>query len=840
MTLGNMAVGVTDFTTLCYWTSIQRELLKLCPFSVNPPTGISRDPSAPENRYSPIFSLGPCDDELCHIFVLSYESKIDERHTNAVIEWREQHPATIFFIVAMDVLRSTFSFSTQKSKIEGALASIIGGCSVCVVRYFNDYGTCADADIKQLRGVLKSSSGFGYSHRIATLEATIQLMDQSSPDFAKTVSRLAYLYWSFGFYQAAKSFYRKLMETRGLPLWPGAPLFLDVLGPMEPTYASTYEIIGAAFSGILKCHPHDWTQQGDTLLAMFPLLLANAQTPEHVAFARAYIRDLSLRFCRQVEADPALARTFGLIACMEAVRLGRIEYDRSAPFLARLPPNLLGRVDVQELAGRVFEGLPRHQALARYVAFEVLAANGDGPGARAALERTAFDGAKHWLIESMALEYMFGTDMEKEQVAPVLVSSRTSDAIRSDAVAFLAQTDGSLEPQISLHARIFAEDFVRQHELFDVVLFAVAVEIPAFMVGMKVVVVMYLFNGEAGDENNLTAKQQEIVLEKNMILRAEIECLFIGVFDTSHVTFQLSENFQLIWTYGLSVPLTVRESQHPISFDLKMPCFLATGTTQSGVFVVDNVDTSISELTIFFNMAGLSEIRIGTDHFEAKEQVVVDKIEKTLECLLIFQIPAAEDDSVTVAISILRADGTEVRRSESFQLPATTRVPIRLVNQSELFQHFHLTNPFPVGFTFTVGDRAHEVRPYATYSFIREASSSPLRLAIVEEGWEDFPVEIVTPSFMTDAMTVQLTYQQDWIAGTPQMVTADPPAFPVDDRDSDWIIVPQDKEGVVHLAIPKCPGLLRFPAFQVNHLACLTSPESVRVEFCDYPPFVPI
>jgi hypothetical protein len=93
----------------------------------------------------------------------------------------------------------------------------------------------------------------------------------------------------------------------------------------------------------------DSAQQGDTLLAMFPLILAHARTPEQVAFTHAYIRDLSLPFCRLVEAEPALARKFVLIACKETIKLGRVKYDKEAPFL---PPQCLGHVDVQELTGR--------------------------------------------------------------------------------------------------------------------------------------------------------------------------------------------------------------------------------------------------------------------------------------------------------------------------------------------------------------------------------------------------------------------------------------------------------------------------------------------------------
>jgi hypothetical protein len=72
-----------------------------------------------------------------------------------------------------------------------------------------------------------------------------------------------------------------------------------------------------------------------------------------------------------------------LISCMEMIKLGRVEYDKEAPFLALLPPQYLGHVDVQKLTGRVFEELRHHQDLARHVLFEALAETGDLAGARA-------------------------------------------------------------------------------------------------------------------------------------------------------------------------------------------------------------------------------------------------------------------------------------------------------------------------------------------------------------------------------------------------------------------------------------------------------------------------
>jgi hypothetical protein len=276
-----------------------------------------------------------------------------------------------------------------------------------------------------------------------------------------------------------------------------------------------------------------------------------------------------------------------------------------------------------------------------------------------------------------------------------------------------------------------------------------------------------------------------------------------------------------------------------MSFDLKMPCFLVEGALQGAVFIIDHADCSIAELSFYFTMTGLQEVRYSDVVFPGDAAVTIDKIVPRMELFLVYKSPAVEDDTVSVTISILKANGRETRRAETFETPPKEKMGIRLVNQTERFQQFQMLNPFPVAFSFRLGERNRVMQPNSNYSFLREASPDPLTLTLVEDGWEEFPVTIVATSFHTNTLIVELRWDEgDWVAGDAKFVEANPPSFAVENRD--WIVVSQDPTGIRHLFIPKRPGVLGLPAFQVGQQACPTNPKTARVFACDCPPFVPL
>jgi hypothetical protein len=129
----------------------------------------------------------------------------------------------------------------------------------------------------------------------------------------------------------------------------------------------------------------------------------------------------------------------------------------------------------------------------------------------------------------------------------------------------------------------------------------------------------------------------------------------------------------------------------------------------------------------------------------------------------------------------------------------------------------------------------------STVSLLREFTTEPLALAFREDSWEEFAVEVITSPFKSHTMAVTLGFELDeWMEGVPQIVTADPQSFPVFDQvdDADWTICRLDVRGRRHLFVPKHPGLLRMPKFQVGERACHTSPPEVRILPSDCPAFV--
>jgi hypothetical protein len=359
---------------------------------------------------------------------------------------------------------------------------------------------------------------------------------------------------------------------------------------------------------------------------------------------------------------------------------------------------------------------------------------------------------------------------------------------------------------------------------------------PQFLVGLPAIIRATIGSSGEGGEVALQTDPAEYVVSKAMDLQGSGACRLIGDFDSMCLQV-LVAGLQLVWAFQLPIPLQVCEARDPISFDLKMPCFLAAGAVQAAVFIVDHADPSIVELSVGFSMSGLREIRFGDAVFEAGQTVTVDQVPHRMVFLLVFRLTGPGDDSVSVTISMVKSGGQQSQLTDVFEAPPKVKMPVRLQRQSERCQQFMICNPFPVGFSFSSNGRPNRVRPNASYSFLRPASPAPLRLTLAEDGWEDFPVEVVATDFLTGGVVVALTVEPgEWTAGSPQLVRVNPPSFTVPNKD--WVVIPQDMRGETHLFIPRRPGVLEMPDFQIGQQTCTTEPRTALVNVCDCPPFV--
>jgi hypothetical protein len=111
----------------------------------------------------------------------------------------------------------------------------------------------------------------------------------------------------------------------------------------------------------------------------------------------------------------------------------------------------------------------------------------------------------------------------------------------------------------------------------------------------------------------------------------------------------------------------------------------------------------------------------------------------------------------------------------------------------------------------------------------------PLEIAIAEEGWEEFPVTVAVASLSPETPTVLLDVGEDeWAAGDPRAVRTSPTSLAL--PDTNWIAGPHKTE--TWLLIPKRPGVLKSPDFQVGHRICGTVPRTVHIVACPCSPLV--
>jgi hypothetical protein len=109
----------------------------------------------------------------------------------------------------------------------------------------------------------------------------------------------------------------------------------------------------------------------------------------------------------------------------------------------------------------------------------------------------------------------------------------------------------------------------------------------------------------------------------------------------------------------------------------------------------------------------------------------------------------------------------------------------------------------------------------------------------MEEKWEEFPVIIKTSRFDTAPPIIVISFDDSqWFSGIPRFVTLNPPGQPLPTLDSDWIVLPRDILGKDYLFIPKRPGILRIPSFQITHQTCQTHPSYVTIIRHDFPPYI--
>jgi hypothetical protein len=235
-------------------------------------------------------------------------------------------------------------------------------------------------------------------------------------------------------------------------------------------------------------------------------------------------------------------------------------------------------------------------------------------------------------------------------------------------------------------------------------------------------------------------------------------------------------------------------------------------------------------------MPGLKEIRYCGKVFEESEKVTIHRILRRMEVLLIYEVVMIDDISVTVVISMMRESFT--RKVQVFQAPPIGKLGIVLVNESNHFQQFLMTNNFFARFSFICDGRKHRIRPNSKYCFLRKGNGS-LSLAVTEDDWEDFPIFIEADCFESQIPVVEVYFGcGEWMSGDARIVRIDRIGCALSDQN--WIIVGPQIRGDLWVLIPKHPGVLKFPDFEIGQQICQIVPRTVKILPCECPPFIPL
>ena len=852
------------------WKSIQSSLIREGPLSINLQLNIeSDDLNCP--FFSPEFVKSESPDALCHLFVIGYDSKFDKNQTTEINIWRSKNPGTAFLVLILVIAKSQWSFTSQRSRIESQFLSAVPTSRIVIAKYIIDDKLIPESDLKMIHTSLANLIQISNQDRISTLQQQMEKLKIGSKEYIQTASELAALYHTFGFLSASKDLYLNLIQSQmDLPFWTNAPMNYDIrrLGS-KIAFESGFDVVASSIHGIVRSllQKNDILQLSDYISLCFSVALQNAESPEQKIFCRQWIHYTAVNICDMIENGSSaegkekILNSFSMIALSQMLHLldyDKLGYDFKSPFLQNVSKeneslfdeSLKNQLFLSEMTRAKNASIesPQHLAYISSVFFDFFFKKGDIKGALASIANTSLDPSvnkqfRKSYIDSHVLEQLFTLDdYHTEEIATILLSSKASDKGKLDALKFLSTLEVEVNPQFSIFPCFHSPYFFEKHNLLEQVSFKLSYKLPNWMCGLEVMQWVQLSSLNLSDDYSILSEMKKITLDSKMQFESSITCNCVGVFDVMYLVFQYGSVF-LVWDIPIPHALEVIEKNVPPSFDLLMPCMIAKGYLQSGIFTVENLDVSALEITFYFEMDGLEEIMYTNhngeiQHFQPNSNITIKKFESAVKLILLYRIK--DENIVGVNFSILERDGNISTITQQFTVPISGAFNIRLFKQTTKFQQFQIVNVFQQTFSFDFEGKHHIIPPHTLYSILREASDAPLVLKFYEEGWEEYPVEISASNFLLDRMTVKLGFDnKKWTVGDPRLVTVDPPAIAMMEDEKNWVVAQQDPEGRKHLLIPKHPGKLQFPKFQINQQVAEPIPKDIEIAFNVYPPIIP-
>jgi hypothetical protein len=694
-----------------------------------------------------------------------------------------------------------------------------------------------------------------FSQWFKELQTQAATLDADAPGLSETITELASLYDTFGYQKASIEAYRQAMQLTRLPFWPPAPLLLEI--EAKPKIHTRYDIVVMWIRGLLKDAKAASGSIANEICLGFLLCLLNSNTPEQLFFARLWIEKTS-RAVGEALGGREGTEIFPWISMHQAQELRLMRFDSTSPFLANVTDSTVPAAvnDLFKVDWKVLKDnckLPNHMDVIVYLQFCYMVDRDDTDRAKKVVSRTrlcfAPNRPRRWLIQIAILQYFWENDAERAPVAAkMLLESSASDDLKSSVLTYYSQINDVVSPRIQLRESFFLTPFLKPREIFDDFHFKMALTLPRFFTGREIVYWVSLRSEGLGEESTgmetgLPSNRATAVARRSVVWAFDVPCRFPGIFTTVFLCIQVGAcTFE--WPFKLTAPLIVNEPKQPRALNLRVPCFLSIGSIQSGLLVMEQLDANYVKLSLTIEMTGLREVQFvdpnGDRHvYRPSERIVVNLSEKETAFVLVYETQRASLDETVVNVALERCDGQTIQVMESFATTNRDRLSIRLLKQTPKFQQFEIVNPFPATFSLHFDGRTRVVAQSSTYNLIRRASAEPLSFSVTEEGWEEFPVIVTTSSISIDTPTISLEFDPDgWNAGDPRIVVADPPAFPIRAVESDWIVAPQDVAGREHIFIPKRPGLLQVPLFELSDQVCRTRPDTVHVGSSCLPPFI--
>ena len=518
-------------------------------------------------------------------------------------------------------------------------------------------------------------------------------------------------------------------------------------------------------------------------------------------------------------------------------------------------------------------------------------------------------------------------EMDKVILAKILFSEGKTDEIRLRALNVLSQTGEKFIPPFSLRTKIYCPQLFDSHSYNDVLNINVSFNIPLFL-SSNVAKIYLTFEQIPTNSSSIILKSSEFIYDpanyNNSIIpnnddlqnndlqnndsqnndlqnensenndskkipegkfdeicnllkygkRINENFSFLlnhdGIFGSLFLNYEVN-NVTLLFPIEIPSNLLIVANDLPISIEGDVPQLFLTGSVQGIRIFINNLDPTADHI-IKINYNSLKEVRYGETIFTPDQLPLKfhpNTIGSTLNFTVVFEVTEGSLD-VCVKENFIDIDPTSKKAPTrtwcSFDIVSYPTSLLRLFKQSKKFQQFQFKNNLDARFMFEYDGEKHCIEPMTSYYIMRESSETPLAISIVEENWEEFPLQIVSSLFLLKPLTVSLQLSTEisnnslkqessefndsndksdknslWEIGEAREILVDPPAEPlINDVDDFWIVATIDPEKKKHILIPKTSGTLHYPKFVIKEQVAEPVPSTVNIVRAEFPPFIPL